>query len=149
MGERHFVIIVLLFALFSIPSCGVFKNDKANIPEEDQAVEQTVPAPPPTPEPIGELKKGIWGNARAQFHVSNDGARLNVGCSAGVVPSPIELDQEVMFEVPGTYRRREAIFWGHVDDDMLRLIVSYVSDPERHIILDMDFGVTEWPVRCR
>lgn len=154
MNQRHFVIVGLIVSALALASCGAMKNDKTVLPPEDIANEQSQPAPFPTPEPIGELREGWWGNGVARFFVSESGARLDMGCARGVVPNPIELDQEDMFEVPGTFdpighSNRPATFWGHVDEDGLRLVVSYyVSGKLQYTIMQLEYGRSQIAVKC-
>ena len=56
--------------------------------------------------PGTELTVGTWGGENAGLIVQNGSAHAHIGCTLGDFPTPVQLDDEGRFHVPGTYMLR-------------------------------------------
>ncbi len=64
--------------------------------------------PPPTP-PAGSparVASGRWGGMGIAIEVTASGAKIEFDCASGTIDSPLTLDAEGRFDLPGTFVRQ-------------------------------------------
>ena len=80
---------------------------------------------------------GMWGGPQVRLSLTETGGRLELGCAAATIDSPVKLDKQGMFAVAGRYEQfatgrtdADALpnfiktrFVGHVEGDTLHLAV--------------------------
>ena len=114
------------------------------------------------PAALDRVPPGTWGGADAGLLVSDSGAHLHIGCTAGDLPAPIALDSLGQFDVRGRYHVRlhpvvygephPARFTGRVTGGTLTVLVALtdtavVLGPVR-LELGREPGMTVCPI-CR
>ena len=84
-----------------------------------------------------ETLTGIWGGPQVRLSLTESGGKLELGCAAATIDSPVRLDKQGMFAVSGRYEQFasgqtdadappkfiKTRFVGHVDGDTLHLAV--------------------------
>lgn len=115
-----------------------------------------------SPAPAGPLAPGVWGGTDAGLIVTDSGAHLHIGCTAGDVLGRIFLDSLGRFDVPGTYHLRlypiavgpphPARFAGRAAGSLLRVTVTIADTAvvlgPVWLRLDQEPGMVNCPI-CR
>jgi hypothetical protein len=130
-----------------------------------QTAKGSMQIPPAVPHEAGTgaALSGAWGGEGISLEITEDGARVEYDCAHGTVDRRIVPDRRGRFDVPGTHVEeqggpvREAPvgggypvrFAGHIDGNVMKLIVRRTSDRELLGTFSLTAGQEPSLVKCR
>ena len=113
-----------------------------------------LPMSDPTPPAVPRVPEGRWGGVGLSIEVTSSGAKMELDCAHGTIDSPLILDDQGNFDLPGTLvlehggpvrqgepERKEAVrVTGRLDGQTLRVRVVRPDAPKQRDSISVALG---------